>query len=126
MTLEPEVAYDTGRSPINPVPWEEPGTVKKTLISAALVASLSLVAVACDDGDDATPEPTEPAPVEAVEEAQDAAEEVEAEVDEAADEAEEMAEDAANEAVDEAQEGAEAVDEAVDEAEEAAEEEASE
>lgn len=38
--------------------------MKKPLIAAALVASLSLVAVACDN-DDATPEPTSPA--EAVE-----------------------------------------------------------
>ncbi len=38
--------------------------MKKYLIAAALVVSLSAVAVACDDGDDATPEPTaEPTPV---------------------------------------------------------------
>jgi hypothetical protein len=48
--------------------------VKKTLIGAALVASLSIAAVACDNGDDATPEPTTPA--EAVESM--AAEEVQA------------------------------------------------
>ena len=41
--------------------------MKKILVAAALVASLSAVAVACDDGDDATPEPTtEPTPVVAV------------------------------------------------------------
>jgi hypothetical protein len=38
--------------------------VKKTLITAGLIASLSLVAVACDNNE-ATPEPTTPA--EAVE-----------------------------------------------------------
>ena len=38
--------------------------MKKTLITAALVASLSVVAIGCDD-DEATPEPTTPA--EAVE-----------------------------------------------------------
>jgi hypothetical protein len=48
--------------------------VKKTLITAALVASLSVVAIGCDNDDDATPEPTTPA--EAVESM--AAEEVEA------------------------------------------------
>ncbi len=47
--------------------------VKKTLITAALVASLSVVAIGCDN-DEATPEPTTPA--EAVESM--AAEEVEA------------------------------------------------
>jgi hypothetical protein len=47
--------------------------VNKTLISAALVASLSVVAIGCDN-DEATPEPTTPA--EAVESM--AAEEVEA------------------------------------------------
>lgn len=35
-------------------------SVKKTIIAAALVLSLAIVA--CDDGGDATAEPTEPAP----------------------------------------------------------------
>ena len=62
--------------------------MKKTLITAALVASLSVVAIGCDNDDDATPEPTTPAEavesmvaeeVEAVEEnVEEAAETIEA------------------------------------------------
>jgi len=66
--------------------------VKKTLITAALVASMSAFAVACG-GDEATPEPTTPA--EAVEsmaaEAEGAAASMQAEVEGAA---ESMAADA--------------------------------
>ena len=58
--------------------------MKKPIIAAALV--LSLAVVACDNGNDATPEPTTPA--EAVEsiaaEVQDAAESMAAEVEGAA------------------------------------------
>ena len=43
--------------------------MKKTLIAAALVASLSIVAVACNDDDDPTAEPSEAPAVEAVEDA---------------------------------------------------------
>jgi hypothetical protein len=56
--------------------------VKKPLIAAALVVSLSAVAVACDDGDDATPSP-EPAAVETMEAEVEAVETMEAEVEEA-------------------------------------------
>ena len=73
--------------------------MKKTLITAALVASLSIVAIGCDNDDDATPEPTTPAEavesmaaedVEAAEESMEAvesmaAEDVEAVESEAAD-----------------------------------------
>ncbi len=60
--------------------------MKKSLIAAALVVSLSAVAVACDDGDEATPEPTTPAEaVEsmAAEEVQDAEATMEAEAEDA-------------------------------------------
>ena len=73
--------------------------MKKTLITAALVASLSVVAIGCDNDDDATPEPTTAAEavesmaaedVEAAEESMEAvesmaAEDVEAVESEAAD-----------------------------------------
>jgi uncharacterized lipoprotein NlpE involved in copper resistance len=62
-------------------------SVKKTVIAAALVLSLAIVA--CNNGDDATVAPAEPsAPVEAVEsvaaEIEDAAESVAAEIEDAA------------------------------------------
>jgi len=61
-------------------------SVKKTVIAAALVLSLAIVA--CDNGDDATTAPAEPsAAVEAVEsmaaEVEDAAESMAAEVEDA-------------------------------------------
>ncbi len=79
--------------------------MKKTLITAALVASMSLVAVACDNND-ATPEPTTPA--EAVESmaAEDvqAAEETMAAVESMAAEDVQAAEEAAESDVQEAAE----------------------
>ena len=103
--------------------------VKKTLITAALVLSLSAVAVACDDGDDATPEPTE-APAAEMTEAPEATEapaeemtEAPAEVEEEiADEADLSEDEAA--VIDEANDAEEAVEDAVEEeiAEEIAEE----
>lgn len=82
--------------------------MKKSLITAALVASMSLVAVACDN-DEATPEPTTPA---------EAVESMAAEVEDAAASMAALAEDAVEDVVDEA-EGA--VEDAVDEAEDATE-----
>ena len=78
--------------------------MKKTLITAALVASMSLVAVACDNNE-ATPEPTTPA--EAVESmaaevestVEDAAESMAAEVESTVEDAvESMAAEASPEA----------------------------
>ena len=69
MALQPQVHYITC---VLEVPQTVRGTlsVKKTLITAALVASLSLVAVACDNDDDPTAEPTaEPAAAEEITEA---------------------------------------------------------
>ena len=77
--------------------------MKKTLITAALVASLSVVAIGCDD-DEATPEPTTPAEavesmvaedVEAAEETMEAVESMAADAEEAV---ESMAADAEEDA----------------------------
>jgi len=122
MTPRHDVAYDMKRSGTITC-WRGPYPVKKTLIAAALVVSLSAVAVACDDGDDATPEPTAaavatemPEVTEApAEEATEApAESVEDAVEEEiADEADVSADEAA--ALDEANDAEEAVEEAVEE-----------
>ncbi len=66
--------------------------MKKILIAAALAVSLSAVAVACDNGDDATPEPSEAPAVEAVESMAAEAEETMAAVESMAAEAEETME----------------------------------
>ena len=114
MTSQRDVAYDTKRSRTY-FYLRGPCPVKKTLITAALVASLSIVAVACDDGDDPTPEPTEAPVVEMTD-----APEVEVEVTDAPDIEEEIADEAdisAEEAavLDEASEAEEAVEDAVEE-----------
>jgi len=114
MTSQRDVAYDTKRSRTY-FYLRGPCPVKKTLITAALVASLSIVAVACDDGDDPTPEPTEAPVVEMTD-----APEVEVEVTDAPDIEEEIADEAdisAEEAavLDEASEAEQAVEDAVEE-----------
>jgi hypothetical protein len=78
--------------------------VKKSLIAVALVASLSAVAVACNN-DEATPEPTTAA--EAVESLAAEAEATVEAVESMAAEAEEGAEEAVESMAAEAEEGAE-------------------
>ena len=86
--------------------------MKKTLITAALVASLSLVAVACDNDSDATEEPTaEPAAAEVENaeatmeaEAEDAEATMEADAEEDVADAEATMEADAEDAVEDAEE----------------------
>jgi NADH dehydrogenase/NADH:ubiquinone oxidoreductase subunit G len=106
--------YDTRRFRTTQIRERKDLAVKKSLITAALVVSLSAVAVACDDEEDATPTP-EPtaAAAEQVEEAVETVEAVEEEVAEEAEATVEAVEEEVAEEVEEAEATVEAVEEEV-------------